>query len=200
METSSNMQRTLRLVMLAILLALVIVLQLWGSSIHVGFTSFSLVLIPIVLGGILIGPVGGMILGLVFGFIVLMAGVTGTDFFTATLFQAQPFMTALICLGKGACAGLAAGWVYRLVRNKNNHAAVFAAAAAAPIVNTGLFVLGALTLVSGTLTSSFMAEGSTLLHFVIIGCAGANFIVEFFVNLVVSPALYVVTQVVTKRL
>ena len=53
METSRSKQRTLQMVQLAILLALVIVLQLWGSNVKIGPTSFSLVLIPIVIGVIL---------------------------------------------------------------------------------------------------------------------------------------------------
>ena len=69
METSRSKQRTLQMVQLAILLALVIVLQLWGSNVKIGPTSFSLVLIPIVIGGILLGPRGGGLLGLAFGLI-----------------------------------------------------------------------------------------------------------------------------------
>ena len=55
MDRATRKQRTLKMVQLAILLALVIVLQLFGSSIKVGATSFSLVLIPIALGGMLLG-------------------------------------------------------------------------------------------------------------------------------------------------
>ena len=203
-----NKERTQRLVMLAILLALTVVLQLWGSAIPVGGgLNLNFVLIPIVLGGILIGPVAGAILGLLFGVIVLMTGVTGSNFFTAILFQNQPIATTVICLGKGACAGLAAGWIYRLLRGKNELAAVFAAAAAAPIVNTGLFVLGALSIASKGV-HAFMSHpdvaasipaGTTLIYYVIIGLVGVNFLLEFGVNIVVAPALHRVVTVVKKR-
>ena len=49
---------------LAVLLALVIVLQLWGNNIKIGATGLSFVLVPIVLGGVLFGPSAGAFLGL----------------------------------------------------------------------------------------------------------------------------------------
>ena len=67
------------------------------------------------------------------------------------------------------------------------------AAAAAPVINTGLFIIGALFL-SDTLRANFVAEGTSVLYFLIIGCAGVNFIVEFLVNLLVAPALYRVVK------
>ena len=191
-------QRTLKMVQMAILLALVLVLQLWGSSIQIGATSLSLVLIPIVVGGILVGPLGGMILGLFFGLITLMAGISGTDLFTSILFQNAPLRTAAICLGKGLFAGLGAGWVHKLVAKKSKYGGVFCAAAAAPIINTGLFVLGALTL-SDILAANFVDEGTTVLYFLVIGCAGWNFVLEFAVNLLVAPAIYRVVEAVTKK-
>ena len=151
---TTSKQRTLRLVQLAILLALVIVLQQFGSGIKVGPTSFSLVLIPIALGGMLLGPGAGAFLGLVFGIIVFLAGVTGQDVFTQILFQDHPFLTALTCLGKGAAAGFGAGLVYKLVAPKNRIVAGFLSAAMTPILNTGLFILGGL-LMSDTLSAMF---------------------------------------------
>ena len=191
--------RNLHLVQMAILIALIIVMQSVGSTIKVGPTSFSLVLIPIALGGMLVGKGGGALLGLIFGVMTLMAGVTGQDFFTQVLFQDHPLLTALICLGKGTAAGFGAGLVYELISKKNKIVAGFLAAASAPILNTGLFILGAL-LVSDTLSANFVAEGSTVIYFLVIGCAGINFIVEFLVNLVVSPGLNMVVNVVTKNL
>lgn len=196
---TTSKERTLRLVQLAILLALVIVLQEFGSSIKVGPTSFSLVLIPIALGGMLLGPGAGAFLGLVFGIIVFLAGVTGQDAFTQILFQDHPFLTAMTCLGKGAAAGFGAGFIYRLVSKKNKVVGGFLAAAVTPILNTGLFILGGL-LMSDTLTGNFVADGMTVVYFLVIVCAGINFIVEFLVNLLVAPALNMVVSVISKRL
>ena len=182
----------------AILLALVIVLQCFAGSIVIGTTSFSLVLIPIVLGGILLGPIAGGVLGFAFGLITLIYGVVGMDpLFTTPLFYASPFMTVLICLGKGTAAGVGAAWIYRLIARKNRHAAVFAAAAAAPILNTGLFILGALCI--SDVIAELFAGGASVLYFLVIGCAGVNFLVEFAVNMILSPALWAVIRALERR-
>ncbi|MBQ9921235.1 MAG: ECF transporter S component [Clostridia bacterium] len=195
--------KVLKLVQLALLAAIVIVFQMMGSFIHIGPTSVSLVLIPIVLGGILLGPLYGGILGFLFGAITLWAGISASDFFTNVLFTSQPFATTLICLGKGTLAGVGAGYAYKVLKNKNKLAASFFAAASAPIINTGLFILGGLTLVNGTLAanlSTFGAEGATVTYFLVIGCAGLNFIAEFALNIIIAPAINTIVNAVTKRI
>lgn len=102
-------EKTLRMVQLAILVALVIVLQLVGSNIHVGPVSFSLVLIPIAVGGVLLGPAAGAILGAVFGLITVIGGVSGADVFTNFLFSKQPVLTVVLCLGQGDARGTLRG-------------------------------------------------------------------------------------------
>ena len=195
----TNKKTILKLTELALLTAIVIVLQLLGNFIHIGPTSITLVLIPIVLGAIVISPLSGAFLGLVFGLIVIWGGVSGTDPFTNILFAAHPVFTTLICLGKGALAGLGAGYVYKLFKGKNEFLACVLAAASAPIINTGLFILGGLFLVSDTLNANFVGE-STLVYFLIIGCAGLNFIAEFIVNIIVSPAIHTTVNAVKKRI
>lgn len=192
-----NNNKTLRMVQLAILLAIVVVLQCFLGSIVIGTTSFSVVLVPIVIGAIVLGPAAGALLGFVFGLIVLIYGASGKDFFTSLLFNAHPIGTSLICLGKGVVAGWGAGMVYKLLMKKNRYTAAFAAAAAAPILNTGLFILGSLAFVYDTLQSNLALFGAdSVVVFLVIGCAGINFIVEFGVNLVLSPAIYtIISQV-----
>jgi uncharacterized membrane protein len=193
-----------KLTTLAILVAVVILFQMMGSFIKIGPTSITLVLVPIVLGGILLGPVYGALLGLIFGAMTLWAGISGTDFFTNVLFTSQPFATSLICLGKAVAAGYGSGIIYKLISKKNNVVAIFAASAAAPIINTGLFILGGLFLVGDTLMANFsnfgVAEGTTLIYFIVIGCAGFNFIGELIANIALSPAVVTITNVVSKTL
>lgn len=187
-----------RITGIAVLLALVIVLQMLGGYFKIGATSLSFVLVPIVLGGILYGPYVGGFLGFAFGFITLMYGVTGADPFTAILFQEQPIATALLCLVKGTAAGLVSGFLYQMIAKKQKYVGVFAAAAAAPIVNTGLFIAGSLLFLKETLQTNFVAEGSTLVYFLFIGCAGINFLVELAINLIFAPTLYRLMGVLDK--
>lgn len=205
-QTPENLQQqkikkkpdTRKLVLLAVFLALVVLLQSLGSYIKIGATSISLVLIPIVLGGVLMGPAAGAFLGFAFGTVTLIAGIIGADAFTSVLFSAHPVLTSFLCLIKGLCAGLIAALLYKVISKKNQYAAIFIASAAAPIVNTGLFILGAL-LMSDTLSANFVADGSTVIYFLVIACAGVNFLIELFVNMVVSPAIFTLSKIYKSR-
>ena len=179
---------------LAVLLALVIVLQVFASAVPIGATRISLTLIPIVLGAVLLGPLAGAFLGAAFGVVVIVVALTGGDPFTFTLFGDHPVLTVALCLIKGAAAGFVAGLLYKAIRKKNEYAAVLTASLAAPVVNTGLFILGAL-LMSDTLNANFVADGTTVMYFLVIGCAGINFIIEFIVNAVGAPASFTVRRV-----
>ena len=192
-----------RMVQLALLTAIVLVLQLTGTAIRIPFlgTSVSLVLIPIAIGAMLTGPWGGAWLGLVFGAVAYIGGgVLAMDPFTTFLFQDAPVVTALICFGKGALAGFLTGLVYKLLREKNQLLAVFLAAAVTPVVNTGIFILGCFTIL-GTI-EGFMAAaglGGTAIYFLFIGCAGWNFIFEFLFNMIFAPSIERIVRLVERK-
>lgn len=176
-----------KMVGLAIFTAVVIVLQLLGSFIKVGTFSISLVLIPIVVGAAVYGAVAGAFLGGVFGVVVTIACINGSDWGGNLLFTQSPALTILICMVKGIAAGAAAGWVYRLLAGKNAYLAVAVSALAAPVVNTGLFCLGMRFFFYDTLVA--WAAGQSLVYYVFIGLIGVNFLLETLINLVCSPII-----------
>ena len=191
---------------LGVLVALVVVLQLWGSMIPIGIAGLNLsfVLIPITLGAMILGPVAGLILGFIFGFVVLMTGVTGANFFTSYLLADSPFLTVLTCLLKGMLAGAVAGLLYKVISKKNKYVAVFVASAVVPVLNTGIFILGCLCM-SGTIqsfTGNYMPDfdGHNIMYIIVVGLVTVNFFIELAINLVCSPALYTVTNVVEKQI
>ena len=197
-------QQVLYLVQLALLTALILVLQFAGVAIRLpipGATNVSLVLIPIALGAMLLGPAAGAFLGFVFGLVVYVTGgVMHMDFFTGFLFDNNPIVTAGICLVKSTLAGFLAGWVYRLLSQKNGILAVFVAAAIVPLVNTAVFCLGCLVIldtIKGVMSAAGI--GGTAVHFIFIGCAGLNFICELAVNMIFSPALERIIRFVSKK-
>lgn len=190
--------RSVYVAYLAILVAFVAVFQVFGGYIRIGGTALSLVLVPIVLGGIILGPLGGGILGTVFSLIVLIMGLVGADYFTGTLLSAAPFGTVLTVIIKGVAAGVIPALIYKAIAKKNKIAAVFVASALAPIINTTVFIVGMLCM-SGVLQATFVPEGQTVIYFLIIGCAGINFIVELAINLVLTPAIMKAVSVVGKR-
>ncbi len=196
MQTKSSRARTLYLTQLATLSAIVLFLQLAGVTVRIGATPVSLVLLPITLGALLLGPFAGAWLGFLFGAEVLVVlGAMGGDPFTATLFLDHPLLTTLLCLVKGVAAGLVPALIYRALKGKCERVALFLAAASAPIANTGVFILGSYTMM-GTFQSNFLGE-SSMLYFLVIVCAGWNFIFEFLINLVCVPILSRVMQAIT---
>lgn len=185
-----------RLVGLAILTAVVVVLQLVGNFIKVGAFSVSLVLIPIVVGAAIYGPGAGAYLGAVFGGIVLVSCVTGADAGGFILWSANWFFTAVICLVKSTLAGFLAGLVYRTVEKKNRFAGVITAAVVCPVVNTGIFCAG-LAIFFPTIMVEW-AGGSNLVYYVLFGLVGINFLLELAANVVCSPAIVRILQYAKK--
>lgn len=182
---------------LGVLTAIIVVLQIFGSYFRIGTISLSFVLVPIVIGGILTGVIGGTILGFIFGVITLVMGVVGADQFTFILFSDHPFLTILTCVIKGSAAGFMSGFIYKLLKDKNLTLSTFAASAVAPIVNTGLFIVGAFCM-ADTLNSNFVAENSNVVYFIFIGCAGINFLIELAINLVLAPSVCKIIKAVKR--
>lgn len=173
--------KTKNLVGIAMLSAIVVVLQVVFGKVTVGPASINPVLVPVVIGAAVYGWGAGGILGLVSGIAILATGA-------ANLFMvANPAGTVITVLLKGTCCGLAAGLLYKLLAKKSSLGAVFAAAAVCPIVNTGIFLIGCRVffweLVSG------WAGGANTVVYMFTGLAGINFLVELGLNLVLSPTI-----------
>ena len=193
-------QQILYLVQLALLTAVIMVLHFSGVAIPAFGTKISLVLIPIALGAMLLGPVAGAILGFIYGMTVFISlGVMHMDPFTGFLFDQTPVMAALICTVKTTAAGLVAGWVYRALSKKNILLAVFVAAALVPTVNTGIFVLGCF-LIYSTISEFAAGAGYSAVYFILIVCAGINYLLELAINLIFSPALERLVRLLSKKL
>ncbi|MBR2337518.1 MAG: ECF transporter S component [Clostridia bacterium] len=185
---------------LAVLSALIVIIQLISGFIKIGAVNLSFVLIPIVMGAIIIGPLGGIVLGIVFGLVCFIMGLLGMDSLTYLLISQHPVLTFLTCVVKGAMAGLVSALIYKLLNKKNEYLSVILAALAAPVVNTGLFIIGAL-IMSDTITV-FMAANRIsvdIIYFLVIMCAGINFLVEFVLNGILAPSLYRVVKYVKTR-
>jgi len=177
---------TQKLVLLAILTAIVIALQILAivTRLFLPMFSLTLVLVPIVTGAALIGIYAGAWLGLVFGFAVLISG-------DANIFLGINFPgTIIVVLLKGLLAGFAAGVVYKLINRFNRTIAVFAAAIVCPLVNTGIFILGCYIFFLPELThEAILAGAASVTAFIFFIMIGVNFLIEFGVNIVLSPSI-----------
>ncbi len=173
------------LTLLALLTAFVAILSYLGGFIKIGgLASISLTLIPVVLGGALLGPVAGAYLG----------GVSGVVFFftadAAFWLGLHVAGTVIIVMLKGIAAGLCSGLVYRLLANKNSYLAVLASAVVCPLVNTGIFLLGCVTFFADAVNGMAASEGMSVGLYLILVFVGWNFVFELLSNVLFSPSIF----------
>ena len=180
---------------MAVLLALVLVLQIFGGSITIGAVQLNFTLIPIVLGAMFYGPIVGGILGLACGVVVLVQVIMGLVPFYTLIWTNDPVVTTFTCLVKTTAAGILAGFVFDWLSQKNVILAVFAASAIVPVINTMLFVIGCLFM-TGSVYG--MAGEQNVLVFILVSIVTFNFFIELAVNMVVAPALHTVYKVLKK--
>ncbi len=192
-KITKRREKIRNLVLVSLLAAMVVIFQSLSNVIKVGPIAITLTLIPVVLGGCLVGKKWGAVLGFLFGIVVSVFVVTGVDAGGYVLFSVNPMITILLCLFKGTAAGFVASWMYELLANKNKTIATTVAAMIAPVVNTGLFILAMLVFYTDTLSD--WAGGQNVMIYIITGLAGWNFLFEFVASAVLSPAIATVVRI-----
>ena len=204
MKTSAK-QKTLKLVQLAVLVALIFAMQYIGTLVSAPFAAagieLSFVLIPVVVGAFLLGPVEGAILGFVFGAMTVVLTLMAPGGMTYILFESNPVMYVVVAMVKAIAAGLGSGLIYKgldkLFGGKLVYLKTLLASASAPIINTGIFLLGMVLFFSKTISEKW-AGGQNVFLF-IAGLIWINFVIELGINIVLTPAIVRIIQVVGKK-
>ena len=191
-------EKTIRLVSLGILSAIIIVLQVIATYFPTKPFAITLSLIPIIIGSALFDEKAGAFLGGVFSVVVITMCVIGADVGGAMVWNANPFMCVLVCMTKGVMAGYVSGLVYRLLNKKSPIAATFVVGVSAPVVNTGIFILG-LVLFFRPILSEW-SGGSDMLYYIIFGLTGINFLVELGVNMILCPGIVKILEAIKKNI
>ena len=171
-----------KLVGTAILTAVVLSLQLVLGSVKFGPFNITFTLVPIILGAVLYGPLSAAFLGAVFGLTVCFSVISGNDAGGFVLFSQRPIITLLLCLVKSTAAGYLAGLFAK------RKSAVYLSAAVAPLVNTGVFILGLVVFFRDTLI--LWANGEeAVMQFILFSILGVNFLAELLLNLLLVPVI-----------
>ena len=190
-------KNTKKLVTTALLTAVIVVLQTVASGIRIGPFTPTLSLIPIIIGALLYGPTVGGFLGAVFGVIVIIGVLTGSEPMSTMMMQTNPVMTVVLCLAKGIAAGVIPAVVYNVLKDKNDLVATALAAILAPVSNTGIFSIGLIT-VFMPIAEQFAAQLQfpNVAKFLFVGIIGTNFLFELAVNVVLVPVVKRVLKVI----
>ena len=182
---------TKKIALMGLLTAMVAVLAYYGGFIKIGgLASISLTLIPVVVGATLCGPLAGAWLGGVAG---VMFFATPDAVFWLGLSIPGTIITVMV---KGILSGLLAALLYRAFAGRNRYLAVLAAAVVCPIVNTGIFLLGCLVFFMDVVTAGAAAEGATVATYLLVFFVGLNFVFELLANLLLSPTILRIVDIV----
>lgn len=192
MRTNEQSKKSLRttafMVELALLTALVVVLQLLSNVMSFGPVAFSLSLIPVVIGALMLGPWAGAFLGAVLGLVNFIASFYNP--FLLMLFHSAPVVYILVCFGKTILAGLVAGLIYRALCRRHEFLGVCLASLSAPVVNTGVFLVMMALFFRGAMVDFFGAETvGNIWTFIMVSIITFNFFIEFGVNAVLCVAV-----------
>lgn len=191
---NTNHARVKNLVGVALMAAIVVVLQYVSMGLRFSMFSITLTLVPIVVGAALYGLGAGAVLGGVFGLIVLLTGDA------ASFLAVNAAGTILTVMLKGIAAGFVSGLVFRLLEKKNDVLASVCAAISAPVVNTGLFIVACYIFFFDTVAGWATAMGfDNATAYIFLGLAGINFLIELVTNIVLSPVIVRLVRVARKE-
>lgn len=191
MNQENTKLKTRQITMLGLLIAVMLIMSYTPLGyLHLSFFGLEVTLnmIPVALAAITIGPVGGLIIGAVFGITSFLQclGVGGVSEFGATLLNINPVFTFIECLVPRALAGWLIGFIYKFVRKLwNTYVACFITGFASAFLNTVFFMTGLVLLFGSTDYIQEMMGGMNVILFC---CAfvGINAIFEWIVSTVLT--------------
>ena len=179
---------------LALFVAIILMMKITHlTSIPVGPLNMTLTMVPIAIGAMLLGPLAGGVLGMVYGFTSLYDAVSGASAMTAFFFQISPVHTFILCVVMRTLVGVATGWLFRLLQKVDRTKTIcyFVGGLAAPVLNTLLF-MGYIVLVFyqtefvQNLVASLGATNPIMFVVLIVGIQG---LVEALTGLVIAGSV-----------
>ena len=189
MKTGNRSRRT---TLLGLLTAILMVFGMTPLGyLNIGPLAISFNMIPVAIGAAALGPVGGAILGAVFGMTSFLQclGIGGSSAMGVILLQINPFFAFIQRFVPRVMAGFLVGVIYQLARKvcKPGLAGSIAGFCAA-MLNTVLF-MGALILLFGN--TQYMTDLIAGRNVIVFVCTfvGVNAVAEAFATTVVTGAL-----------
>ena len=180
------------LTLLGLLTAILLVLSMTPLGyLNIGPLAISFNMIPVAVGAAALGPVGGAILGAVFGFTSFLQclGIGGSSLMGVTLFGIDPFLAFAQRFFPRLIAGFLVGAIYRSVRkNAEPGFAGGVAGCFAAFLNTVLFMGALVWLFGDTPYLQELMAGRSAVAF-IVAFVGINAVVEILASTIVTAAL-----------
>jgi uncharacterized membrane protein len=172
----------------AILTAIIIILQFTPIGyIQIGALSITIMMIPVVIGAILVGPMCGLFLGFVFG-ITSFARCFGLEPFGTVLLGINPVYTFIVCMAPRVLMGWLVGLIFRALNkiDKTRIISFLAASLSGAVLNTVFFMSALILFFWKTDYIQGMSHGTIL---GLLGLILINAISEAVVCMVVGTAV-----------
>ena len=189
MKTGNRSRRT---TLLGLLTAILLVLSMTPLGyLNIGPLAISFNMIPVAVGAAALGPVGGAVLGAVFGMTSFMQclGIGGSSQMGVILFDINPLFAFIQRFVPRLVTGFLVGLIYKGVRKfARVHVAGCVAGFFAALLNTVLF-MGALILLYGN--TQYLADLFAGRNIIVFVCTfvGVNAVAEMLVSTAVTGAL-----------
>lgn len=190
-NTSTAKFSTKYLVELALLVAIVLLMAFTPIGyLKIPFTpglEITLIVIPVAVGAVTMGPTAGAILGAVFGITSFIQCFGGSAFGTILL-GVDPMFTFLVCVPTRILVGWLTGLIYQGLRKTAlpSGVSVTIANLCCPLLNTTLFMGTLVTLFAETMRAQF---GMTKVIPFIATFVGINGVVEAAASFVIGAAV-----------
>lgn len=176
------------LVELALLVAIILLMAFTPIGyIKTAGLEITLIVIPVAVGAVTLGPTAGAILGGVFG-ITSFIQCFGMSAFGTILLGVNPFLTFLVCVPTRILEGWLTGLIYKGLRKTKLNAGVSVTIAnlCCPLLNTAFFMGSLVILFADTMRSQF---GMTKVIPFIVTFVGINGAVEAIVCFIVGAGI-----------
>lgn len=189
-NAKTSREKLLVLTQLGILTAVIIVMALTPLGyLRIGTLAISLLMLPVGIGSIVCGPIGGAILGAVFG-ITSFVQCFGTDPFGTALMQINPVATFIMCIIARILAGYLAGLIFKIcVKADKTKIISFAIATLSGAVFNTILFIGVLILFFGKSDIIVELQGGASLISFIIALVGINGLIEAVICCIVGGAV-----------
>ncbi len=202
MNTTTNF-RTTRMVQLALFIAIIILMAFTPIGyIKTPALEITLIVIPVTVGAIILGPTSGAILGGIFG-ITSFIQCFGMSPFGAVLLGINPLATFILCMVPRILMGWLSGVLFVALKkiDKTKVFSYAAASLAGPLLNTILFMTALVLFFYKTdyIQGFVSAMGTSNVFAFVIAFVGVNGLIEAGVNFVAGGAISKALDTFVKR-
>ncbi len=180
--------------LLAILTGLIVLMSFTPIGyIKTAGLEITLLVIPVVIGGITLGIKGGTFLGFVFGITSYLQCILGFSVFGATLNSINPFLTIIVCIVPRTLMGFLVGLIYQTLSKliKKEIISNLITSISGALLNTVLFMsLLCLCFYQTDYIQGFKATlgANNVITFILL-FVGINGLIELLLNVIVGSTI-----------